>query len=74
MQRVIVNLAKTTAPVADQVDALTQRFPQARVVRLLAGFHQVVLELPSAQIKELEGDSQVDQVALDRPHDPSNAL
>lgn len=66
MQRVIVSLASTDAAVADQVDALASKFPQAKVVRVLASFRQVVMELPAAEMKLLAQEADVESVSQDR--------
>lgn len=71
MQRVIVNLTPSDLPVPDQASTLAAKYPQAKLVRVFAGFRQAVLELPSADIKRLEQEPEVEQLALDRTNLPS---
>ena len=72
MQRVIVSLAATNTPVSDQVAALSKKYPNARTVRVLSSFRQVVLEMPLSDIKLLEHEPEVEQVSPDRQNQPSN--
>jgi len=65
MQRVIVNLAPSEKPVSDQIAQLTQKYPQAKTVRVLSAFRQVVLEVPESNLKALEREPEVQQLALD---------
>jgi len=72
MQRVIVSLAPTDVAVSDQVAALTKKYPSARMVRVISSFRQVVFEMPVSDIKLLEHEPDVEQVAPDRSNQPSN--
>jgi len=72
MQRVIVNLTPSDVPVPDQVSELARKYPQAKTVRVLTSFRQVVLELPTEDMKALEAEPEVQQLALDGINTPSN--
>jgi len=75
MQRVIVTLQPITANPAnveagkDSMDQVMQRlvgaFPDAKVVRTMPGFSQMVIDLPADQLKVLSADPRVASAKLE---------
>ena len=73
VQRVIVSLETSDTSVADQIEALTKRYPSATVIRVFESFHQVVLDVPKADMKALEQEPEIATIAPDRTHTPSSS-
>ncbi len=69
MQRVIVTLKPTGPTEKDAVDQAVQRlasaFPDAKVVRTMPGFSQMVIDLPADQLKALSADPMVASTSLE---------
>ena len=75
MQRVIITLNPVSSDQPDieasqkAVDEATQylaaNFPEAKVVRTMPGFGQMVIELPANQLKALSADPMVASARLD---------
>jgi len=75
MQRIIVTLKTTSIDPADgeaakdavdkAMQRLTSTFPDAKVVRTMPGFSQMVIDLPADQLKALSADPAVASATLE---------
>ena len=64
--RVIVTLNPSEDGIDTAVEHLQRQYPQAKVLRKMAGFSQVVLELPSDQLKSLRNEENVRAATADK--------
>lgn len=65
MQRVIINLVQGDMPVADQVEALAKKYPQAKTLRVMPSFRQVVMEMSLEDMKTLQREPEVNTLSID---------
>jgi len=64
-QRVIINLVQGDMPVADQVEALAKKYPQAKTLRVMPSFRQVVMEMSLEDMKTLQREPEVHTLSID---------